>query len=90
LDHPARDWPEKVWAATHERAVMEMAWARLERMAGKDVPVGLPPIDRYDFYRILPYPDQWVRLRWWAWRLRRVLIPTELAVWDQWRKEWWP
>ncbi len=77
LGHPARDWPEKVWAATHERAVIEMAWAGLERMAGKDVPVGLPPVDRYDFYRILPYPDQWVRVRWWAWRLRRVLMPTD-------------
>ena len=90
LDHPARDWPEKVWAATHERAVIEIAWARLERMAGKDVPVGLPPIDHHDFYRILPHPDQWVRVRWWTWRLRRVLTPTELPVWEQWQKEWWP
>ena len=90
LGHPARDWPEKVWAATHERAVMEMAWARLERMTDKDMPAGLPPIDRHDFYRILPHPDQWVRVRWWAWRLRRVLTATELEVWDQWQKEWWP
>ena len=90
LDHPARDWPEKVWAATHERAVIEMAWARLERMAGKNMPAGLPPVDQYDFYRILPHPDQWVRVRWWAWRLRRVLTGTELPVWDEWRKEWWP
>ena len=90
LGHPAGDWPEKVWAATHERAVMEMAWARLERMTGKDMPAGLPPIDRHDFYRILPHPDQWVRVQWWAWRLRRVLTATELEVWDQWQKEWWP
>lgn len=90
LNHPGRHWPEKVWTATHERAVVEVAWARLQRIAGTDVPTGLPPIDRHDFYRVLPYPDQWVRVRWWAWRLRKVLTPTELAVWDQWQKEWWP
>ncbi len=90
LGHPAQNWPEKVWAATHERAVIEMAWARLERMAGRDIPIGLPPIDHYDFCRILPHPDQWVRVRWWAWRLRRVLTPTELAIWNEWEKEWRP
>ena len=64
-----------------------MAWARLKRIAGKDVPAGLPPVDHYDFYRILPHPDPWVRVRWWAWRLRSVLTGTELHVWDEWRKE---
>ncbi|MCY4660200.1 MAG: hypothetical protein OXF93_10375 [Acidobacteria bacterium] len=88
LGHPAATWPEKVWAATHERAVIEMAWARLEGIIAEDLPMGLPPVDRYSFERILPYPDQWVRVRWWAWRLRGVL--TELAAWDDWQREWWP
>ena len=70
LGHPAESAPARIWAATHERAVVEMAWARLRRMAGKDVPVGLPPIDHHDFYGVLPHPDQWVRVRWWAWRLQ--------------------
>ena len=37
------------------------------------------------FERILPYPDQWVRVRWWTWRLRGVLTPMELAAWDEWK-----
>ena len=61
LNHPGRHWPEKVWTATHERAVVEMAWGRLQRIAGTDLPAGLPPIDRHDFYRVLPRPDQCVR-----------------------------
>ena len=90
LGHPGGYYPEKVWAATHERAVLEMAWARLSGITAEDLPIGLPPIDRDDFERILPYPDQWIRVRWWAWRLRGVLNPTELAAWDDWQKEWWP
>ena len=64
--------------------------ARLKRMAGSDIPIGLPPVDHYEFRRILPHPDQWVRVRWWAWHLRRVLTPTELAIWNEWENEWWP
>ena len=90
LGHPAGDCPEKAWAATHERAVIEMAWARLDGITAEDLPIGLPPVDRYSFERILPYPDQWVRVRWWTWRLRGVLTPTELAAWDDWQREWWP
>ena len=90
LGHPAADWPEKVWAATHERAVIEMAWARLDGITPEDLPMGLPPVDRYSFERILPHPDQWVRVRWWVWRLRGVLTPTELAAWNDWQHEWWP
>ena len=90
LDHPARDWPEKVWAATHERAVVEAAWGRLQRIVGSGMDAGLPPIDRHDFCRMLPHPDQWIRVQWWAWRLRAVLTPAELAIWNQWQKEWRP
>ena len=50
----------------------------------------LPPVDNYDFYRMLPHPDQWVRVRWWAWRLTGVPTEDELKVWNAWRKEWWP
>ena len=90
IGHPGRRAPSKVWAATHERAVVETAWARLQRIAGTEVAPGLPPIDREDFYRVLPHPDQWGRVRWWAWRLRAVLTPDELAIWTEWQKEWWP
>ena len=47
IGHPAGNWPEKVWAATHERAVIEMAWARLDGITAEDLPIGLPPVDRY-------------------------------------------
>ena len=67
-----------------------MAWARLDGITAEDLPIGLPPVDRYSFERIRPHPDQWVRVLRWSWRLRGVLTPTELAAWADWRKEWWP
>ena len=79
LHHPARDWPEKVWAATHERAVVEMAWAQLERMAGENVPVGLPPTDCHDFYRN-PAPQ-------WAGQNRPFVgtsKPASMSSWTYW------
>ena len=33
-------------ATTHERAVIEMAWARLDGITAEDLPKGLPPVDR--------------------------------------------
>ena len=90
MRHPAADWPEKVWAATHERAVVEWAWGRLQRETGNGLPPGFPPVDRYDFCRMLPYPDQWLRVRWWSWLLEEALTAAELAAWEAWRKEWWP
>ena len=90
LGHSAGSAPARIWAATHERAVMETAWARLQRMTGKDMPVGLPPIDHHDFYRVLPHPDQWVRVRWCAWRLQKVLTPAERTLWSVWHRERWP
>ena len=35
------------------------------------------------------YPDQELRLHWRAWRLRKVVPPEGLAVWETWRREWW-
>ena len=61
-----------------------------EENTAEDLPIGLPPVDHYSFYRILPHPYQWVRVRWWAWRLRRVLTPAKLAIWTEWQKEWRP
>ena len=53
LDHPARDWPHKVWAATHERAVIEMAWGAAREDGGQErarrVAADQPP-------RLLPDP----------------------------------
>ena len=34
LNHPAQHQRTKVWAATHERAVVEMAWAHLKTSSG--------------------------------------------------------
>ncbi len=90
LRHPGAKWPEKAWAADHDRAAIEMAWARLQDEEGAGLGPGRPPVDSYDFYRILPYPDQWLRVRWWAWRVASVLTKDELAIWNAWRKEWWP
>ena len=88
LGHPAAEYPQKVWAAAHDRAVIEMMWKELHgpfgyQAAGRAVPA---------FYADdIPttYPDQELRLHWWAWRLRKVVPPEGLAVWETWRREWW-
>ncbi len=49
-----------------------------------------PAFDQYELQRLLGYPDQWIRLRWWGWRLRAVITAAERDLWDEWRKEWWP
>ena len=90
LNHPAARRPDRIWAATHERAVIEMAWARLDGYISRGLPVGLPPVLGDDLARLLPFPDQWVRLHWWAWRLRPVLTAAERSGWDAWRREWTP
>ncbi len=88
LGHPGAESTKKVWAASHDRAVVEAGWKQLIRWTA----CGLshPPFDLMELERLLPYPDQWVRLHWWAWRLRRVMTPAELELWDRWRKQWTP
>ena len=39
---------------------------------------------------MLPYPDQWLRLHWWVWRLRAAMTVSEGELWDRSRKEWSP
>ena len=88
LNHPGAEHSTKVWAATHDRAVIEEGWRRVTR----DAEAGLrhPPFDRYELGKILRHPDQWVRLHWWAWRLRGAMTAAERELWDEWREEWWP
>ena len=88
LGHPGAESRAKVWAASHDRAVIEAGWHMLMRWTK----CGLthPPFDLMELERLLPHPDQWVRLHWWAWRLRRVMTPTERELWDRWRKQWTP
>ena len=88
LGHPGADYPEKVWAATHDRAVVEESWELLTQR----VRTGErhPAFDQYELQKLLLYPDQWIRLRWWSWRLRAVMTAAERELWDQWREEWWP
>lgn len=90
LGHPGGDSATKIWAATHDRAVIEMAWAGLmqDRRYGEDRAV--PPVDSLELARWLAYPHQWIRLHWWAWRLRWSLQHEERRKWDRWRKEWTP
>ena len=88
LNHPASHQAGKVWAAAHDRAVVEMAWARLQSHVSRNIKPTEPPLYREDLDRLLPFPDQWVRVHWWAWRLRAVMNSVELDAWDTWRQEW--
>ena len=44
--------------------MVEMAWKRMQEYSSVPVPIELPPIDRRELQKLLPVPDQWVRLHW--------------------------
>ena len=90
LGHPAGDNLEKIWAATHERAVIESAWELLDILRTTGSPMRQPPIDRWEMQRLIAYPDQWLKLHWWAWALRGSMTAGEQRLWDEWRREWRP
>ena len=57
-----------------------MAWVRLDGMTAEDLRADPPPVDGYSLERILPYPDQWLRVLSCAARLHGVVTPTEPAA----------
>ncbi len=87
MGHPAANYPRKVWAASHERAVIEMTWEQLHGPFGYRRAQPIPAF----YFDDLPtlYPGPMLRLLWWAWRLRKVVHPEGFAVWETWRREWW-
>ena len=90
LDHPDGWNRNRIWAATHERAVLEWAWRTLMRDGGKCSDRERPPFDGLQVARWLAYPGQWLRLHWWAWRISRMLDGKEREIWDGWRSKWTP
>ena len=90
LAHPAGDGATKVWAATYDRAVLETAWAYLQKYGPGDMIEGYKPIDTRELARWLPHPHQWLRLHALAWLLRNDLKSEVLAKWDNWRHSWSP
>ena len=73
LGHPAGESSEGIWAASHDRAVVEAGWGHLMTFRRLE----LPPFDIWELLRMLPYPDQWLRLHWWVWRLRAAMTVSE-------------
>ncbi len=90
LQHPGGSASETVWAATHERAVIEIAWEHVQRLIRAGVAADWPPVDNDEFGRLLPYPDQWARVRWLSWLVGGILTEEELAIWKEWQRDWWP
>ena len=90
LGHPAGDGATKVWAATYDRAVLETAWAYLQKYGTEDIVEGYKPIDTRELARWLPYPHQWLRLHTLASLLRNDLDGEVLTKWDNWRHTWSP
>ena len=90
LNHPAAGEKNKVWAATFDRAALELAWHALvtESTISRNG-VG-PPVDPRELARWLLYPHQWLRLHWLAQLVRRDLEGHALKRWDQWRRSWSP
>ena len=86
--HPGGESSTKIWAASHVRAVIEVHWEQLIPFAR----CGLvhPPYDVNDVAKLLPYPDQWIPLHWWAWRIETVMTASELELWRAWRRQWNP
>ena len=88
LDHPDGWNRSRIWAATHERAIIEWAWEELMRTSGRSGDRQCAPFDRLQVARWLPYRGQWLRLRWWTWRTSMVLDEDERAIWDRWHRQW--
>ena len=90
LGHPGGNDPDPIWAATHDRAVIEMAWHWLMTQKVWEHAADTPPIDPLELTRWLFSPFHWIRLYWWAWKLRWSLSGTQRQRWDGWRREWHP
>ena len=93
LGHPAGKSKAPIWKASFDRAIIEMAWQQLmeERKYGAAAFATVPPpIDPYELGRWLFSPMHWLRLTWWAWKLRWALIGAERDKWDSWRSDWHP
>lgn len=90
LGHPDGEKTVKVWAATYDRAALEIAWQYVQEYPTHDMIEGYKPIDRRELARWLPYPHQWLRLHWFAWLLRNDLDAERLVKWDNWRHGWSP
>ena len=90
LNHPDGWNREKIWAATHERAVIECAWEKLMRREGRSADRERAPFDRLQVAQWLGYPGQWIRLHWWAWRISRMLKGKDRDIWNGWRSGWTP
>ena len=90
LDHPQAAADTTIWAATYERAALELAWRELAVHGPQSLHGAAPPIDAHELARWLPYPHQWARLHWYASRLRRDLRGEKLRDWDEWRRTWNP
>ena len=88
LQHPASSEREKIWAATYDRAALEIAWRELRRYGPHSDTNVCAPVNRDDLRRWLLYPHQWLRLRWMAWQLRKDLKGENLEQWDAWRRSW--
>ncbi len=90
LNHPDGWAREKIWAATHERAVIEWAWKKLQWLKEHSLNEDLAPFDGLQVSRWLAYPGQWIRLHWWAWQVGQTLDGEDARRWNQWREQWTP
>ena len=90
LDHPDGWNRSRIWAATHERAIIEWAWEKLMRQGGMSPDRERAPFDALQVAQWLGYPGQWLRLHWWAWRISRVLDGEQREIWNGWRSKWTP
>ena len=90
LGHPAGESETPIWSATYDRAVIEIAWKRLQYERKHEGVTGYIPVDSGDVRSWLLRTIYWVRLNWWAWKLRRALTGSERRKWDEWRREWRP
>ena len=90
LGHPAGAEPRPVWASSYDRAVIEVAWEQIMMDRQYETDEEYPPADSRETGRWIFRTLHWLRLNWWAWRLRWRLTGREREKWDTWRREWRP
>ena len=91
IGHPAGTRDELVHCASHIRAIIELAWGRLDRASG-DPELLLSVVDPWTVSKWIRASAHWERLHALARRVRDELVDSAEArkAWEHWRRHQCP